>query len=577
MKKYKSNIISLILSLLLVIFIWHNFLVSGNNVIFIFIFVACYFILKATLSKMNKRKGIVSAIIAIVFAIVEVVCKSINIDYTLNNIINKWLIINLAGYFLISWVIILSLYDIFENNKLEEKQIKIFGKEIFADNTISVIICVILMILAWTPYFLRYFPGIVTSDSYSQIEQTIGILSPDDHHPITHTAIIGVFVNLGLLILKNINAGIALYSIASMIIMAILNSLVLKYLNKKKIPLFVRIVVLLYYMFYPINAMYSITMWKDVLFSGLVPIFVILCIELMFNTEQFLSKKRNIAIYILVSLFTILLRHNGLYAVILTLPFMFIVLRKHWKKVLPMFIGILVVYELTNVLIFNILKVSKGSVAEMLSIPLQQIARVEKYHKDELGEETLEKIDNFFVIENIGEQYNPILSDPVKFKFNKEYFDENKSELINLWLKLLVRYPKDYIESFISNSYGYYYPEAYSTTTSEVTLDHNMGIEQSPKIKGTIIEKMNYVANNREIPLLSMIFSIGAGFWLTIICVGYKIYKKEYKYILAYLPIIVLWLTCVASPAFCEFRYAYPIFTTLPLFIAINFEKDIEK
>lgn len=571
MKKYKDDIISIILSIILVIFIWHNFLVSGNNVIFIFIFVACYIALKKILSKLNKRSGIVAAIIAILFALVEVICKSINTDYTLNHIINKWLIVNLSGYFIIAWAVILCMFDIFENNKLNNKQIKIFGKEIFTSNTLSVIICAVLILIAWTPYFLRYYPGIVTSDSYSQIEQTIGKIDLQDHHPITHTAIIGIFINLGLLIFKNINTGIALYSLASMVIMAILDSLVLRYLSKKKVPAPVRIIILLYYMFYPINATYSVTMWKDVIFSGLVPIFLILCMELIFNTDEFFSKKRNVVIYIIVALFTILLRHNGLYAVILTLPFILIVLRKHWKKVLPLFIGVVVAYELSNILIFNILKISKVSVGEMLSIPLQQIARVEKYHKEELDENTITQINNFFVVENIGEQYTPTLSDNVKFKFNTEYFNENKSELINLWLKLLIKYPKDYVESFISNSYGYYYPEAFNTAVIRVTLDHDMGIEQSPKIEGKLVDKLNDLTETRGIPVFSMIFSIGAGFWLTIICLGYKIYKKEYRYILVYLPTLILWLTCVASPAFCEFRYAYPIFTTLPIFISMNF------
>ena len=54
-------------------------------------------------------------------------------------------------------------------------------------------------------------------------------------------------------------------------------------------------------------------------------------------------------------------------------------------------------------------------------------------------------------------------------------------------------------------------------------------------------------------------------------------YKKEYKYILLYLPIFVLWLTCIASPVFCEYRYAYPIFTSILLYISLNVTKENEK
>ena len=154
-----------------------------------------------------------------------------------------------------------------------------------------VIVTIVLIFLAYLPFFLRYYPGIVTSDSYSQIEQMIGILEPEDHHPITHTAIIGIFANIGLKMFNNINTGIALYSIFSMLMMATFAAFVLKYLRKKKVPAFVQLVILLFYMFYPVNGMYSITMWKDILFSGIMPLFIIQNIELIFNTEEFLGKK----------------------------------------------------------------------------------------------------------------------------------------------------------------------------------------------------------------------------------------------------------------------------------------------
>lgn len=218
----------------------------------------------------------------------------------------------------------------------------------------------------------------------------------------------------------------------------------------------------------------------------------------------------------------------------------------------------------------------------MLSVPIQQIARTVKYNIDDINEETIEEINKYFIIENVWENYDPTLSDPVKFKFNTQYFNDNKLEFIKIWIELFTKYPKDYIIATISNSYGYYYPEAKNTMASWATLDHNnMGIKQTPVIKGEGVEEILVTAESRDIPVISLIFSIGAGVWLTIITLGYKIYKKEYKYILAYLPIIVLWLTLLASPAYCEYRYAYPIFLALPIYISMSFinrkeEKDGE-
>lgn len=574
--KIRKNVILTIISLIMVIFIWHNFRVTGNNIIFIFLFIACFVVLNKVFSIDNKRAKNVARIIACIYAIVQIICTSINIDFTFNNIINKWLIVNFLGYYIIAWSLIVYLYNLFDN-----KQFKIFNKlnniKIMNEPIKLFIIIFLLIIISWIPYFLRYYPGIVTSDSYSQIEQTLGILPLSNHHPIAHTAIIGLFVNSGIMLTNNINVGIALYSIASMIIMSIFDTCVLIYLRKKNVPLVCQIIVLLYYMLYPVNAMYSITMWKDIFFSGILPIFIIFNIELIFNTNKFLSKKKNIIFYVLIAICTILLRHNGLYVVILTLPFIFIVLKKSWKKILPMFLSIIVIYEMTNIIFYNIMKIEKGSVVEMLSIPVQQIARVEKNHRDELSQDMKNSISKFFKNEKIGDLYNPILSDPVKWNINEEYFNNNKVEFIKLWLNVFFKYPKDCMESFISNSYGYYYPEAFSGVVSRATMDHNMGIEQQPIIKGKLVEIVDSIIDKRDIPLVSMAFSIGFAFWLLIVCLGYQVYRKQYKYILIYIPVVVLWLTCIASPVYCEFRYAYPIFTTLPIFISLNFCKKDEK
>lgn len=575
MKKYRNNIIAIILSLILVVFIWHKFLVSGNSIIFILIFMSNYYFLKKVIDNENKRKLIVSSIIAIAFAIIEIICTSINIDYTLNHI-DKWAPVNFLGYAILAWSIISTIYTIFEKQDLKNEPIKIENISILSDTKISFLINIILILLAWIPYFLRYYPGLLTADSCAQMMQALGMSALSNHHPIFHTGLIALFVNLGKVVFGNINAGVAVYIIFQMIMMAVMFSAVLYYASKKDVPILIRLIMLLYYMFYPINALFSVTMWKDVLFAGIVPIFIILCTELIFNTDEFLSKKRNIIAYMIISILVFFMRNNGLYIVVLSMPFIAIVLRKYWKKVVPMFLGIIIIYFGLKTIIFTALNVKNGSVAEMLSIPLQQVARVQKYHGDELDEYTKEQINSFFKCENIGEKYNPILSDPVKAELNVTYFSENKGEFINLWLKLLKGYFKDYVESFISNSYGYYYPEACHWVANRTMETNNLGLEQTPIIYGIIVSKVDSLIERRDIPLLSMCFSIGTAFWLIVICLGYKILKQEYKNILIYLPIFILWLTIVASPVFCEYRYAYPLFTTLPLYIALNFIKRKE-
>ena len=369
MKKYRNNIIAIILSLILVVFIWHKFLVSGNSIIFILIFMSNYYFLKKVIDNENKRKLIVSSIIAIAFAIIEIICTSINIDYTLNHI-DKWAPVNFLGYAILAWSIISTIYTIFEKQDLKNEPIKIENISILSDTKISFLINIILILLAWIPYFLRYYPGLLTADSCAQMMQALGMSALSNHHPIFHTGLIALFVNLGKVVFGNINAGVAVYIIFQMIMMAVMFSAVLYYASKKDVPILIRVIMLLYYMFYPINALFSVTMWKDVLFAGIVPIFIILCTELIFNTDEFLSKKRNIIAYMIISILVFFMRNNGLYIVVLSMPFIAIVLRKYWKKVVPMFLGIIIIYFGLKTIIFTGVNVKNGSVAEMLSIPL---------------------------------------------------------------------------------------------------------------------------------------------------------------------------------------------------------------
>ena len=220
MKKYKDIIISIILSVIMVFFIWHNFLIGGNNIIFVFILFTSFNIIKKTLAINNKKLNVITIIISIMFTFIEIICKSVDKDYTLNNIINKWLIVNFIGYFTMCWTSIKWIYTLYE--KANQNKTYMYNQKIIHNNYCFFIICFMLIFLAWIPYLLKYFPGIITPDSYTQIEQTIGISELSDHHPIAHTAIIGVCINLGLMIFKNINFAIALYSIVSMILMVFL-------------------------------------------------------------------------------------------------------------------------------------------------------------------------------------------------------------------------------------------------------------------------------------------------------------------------------------------------------------------
>ena len=155
-----------------------------------------------------------------------------------------------------------------------------------------------------------------------------------------------------------------------------------------------------------------------------------------------------------------------------------------------------------------------------------------------------------------------------------------------MYFKLALKFPGQTVYSFINNSYGYYYPDTvgwgvtYGINELEFKYSNNgenYGLERKPIVNIPIIDKVNDFINVRNIPLISMIASPGFYFWLMCLVMAFCIYTKKYKELIIYVPILSLWLTCLASPVFCENRYIYSLFMTLPILMIVPFIKSENK
>ena len=122
-----------------------------------------------------------------------------------DSLIDKWIVINLLGYMLIMWGTVSSIYTFWENKNKDFKKIndntevkkdnrKKDKIHIFLKSRYSFIITVILIFIAWLPYFLRYYPGFLTIDSCTQVLQALGNIELSNHHPIAHTGLISIFI-----------------------------------------------------------------------------------------------------------------------------------------------------------------------------------------------------------------------------------------------------------------------------------------------------------------------------------------------------------------------------------------------
>ena len=515
----------------------------------------------------NKRLLICVGIISVILATCQVVGHSIDTYLNLNGIlgsISLWglamiriIIYSIAIYFAV--ILVVNLIE-----KIKPKENKEY--RYLTDNKESFMLAWTIILVMWFPYFIQYYPGLLSPDPVKQLLQITGEMNYTTNNPLLHTLIIKFFYNIGE-ICGSQELGIALYSITQMLVMSAIFAFIVYYMSKKKIPNTIRILTLISFAIYPVHAIYSVTMWKDVLFGGVIALYTIWIYEFTQN-KLFIEKKKNVILFIILTIMIIMLTKNGIFVVLFLSPFLIIQRKDSIKKVLLMILSSVVLYFVIHASLVNIYNAESGEIKEALSIPMQQLARIVTVHENELNEQELAQIKKFIQTNRIAELYDPTISDPIKANFSNEAFMGNKLEFLSMWMKFLIKYPLDYIESFLCGNYGYWYPDAQNWA---VTRSSDLGFK--PILDTKIVPYIDSLIDRRDIPIITNLFSIGTNVWIMLIAFALCIYKKEYKLLIIFIPVITIVLTSMASPVFCEFRYVYGLFTTIPLLLAITYQK----
>lgn len=411
----------------------------------------------------------------------------------------------------------------------------------------------LLLLVCWLPWFLYQYPGNLSPDSYNQIGQAVGKTELSNNHPVLHTLWIRLLITIG----GSEQAGVALYSITQLLMMAAVFSLCVLFIYSRTGSVKAAGFTLLYFAFYPVHPIYGMTMWKDIPFSVCLLLITMVLVRV---TEE--RRPRDIRIAAGLFLLLCLLRHNGILIFVPVLIALYCRLKEHRRVILSAGLAALGCFALIESVLIPACGVKAGRGSEGFSIPLQQIARTVGAHLDEIPEEQLETVRRYFGGKNVWEVYRRHISDPVKAAFDEDCFSADPMPFVRLWLNLAVKYPKDYLESFVAGCYGYYAPEAVYTVFSH----GNPGLLELPGMDSfdTFLTELSY----HSVPVFSWIFNPGACCWLcllALLCV--RLRKRP---LLPHLPVLILWIMMVGSPVFCEYRYVYGAYLCLPLLLCLG-------
>lgn len=456
-----------------------------------------------------------------------------------------------------------------------------------------------VIFLCWLPVFLAYYPSVFAYDAEGQLYQVIaGDYST--HHPLLHTLFLGAFFKLGG-VLGSYSAGMALHSIVQMILLAAAFAFVLSYLYEKGISRWQRMLLLAFYALFPTNSVLSLSTTKDVLFSALVLLYTMQLYHMICDKKMQVDK-RDRAACVILSVLLLLFRNNAVYAFLVSMPLVYAGYRK-WqigeekaqsasfgaRTYLVLSIAALLFFAVCSAGLRAGTHAHSGSPREMLSVPLQQMARTRVKEEQRIDPALRKELEKYIPAEWVFAAYDPHLADPVK---NRAVIHDDPAGLIETWVKLGMRHLDVYVDAFLDNCVGCWYLEDIShaqiygigtesgfgyLSTDNRTMPAGCEIIPHSYLPGlrSLLEKIVSDNQYQRIPVLRIIFAPAFYWWMLCMYMAVAVYRRKYIMLLPVCFLGAYYLTLLLSPAVL-IRYMYPFVVTVPA-ICCCMSRDLTK
>lgn len=439
----------------------------------------------------------------------------------------------------------------------------------------------LFLLLCWLPVFLAVYPGFFVYDAQDEYIQ-VATRTFSTHHPLVHVLLLGGMICAVHKLTDSYNLGIACYMVFQMAAAAGVFTFLFSYLRKKRVSRMVRLVGLLWLGTFPTVVMFTLCSAKDALFTLALLLLLICLLELGRDEENFFASKGWRFLFVVSGMAMMLFRNNGFYAFLVMIPFLLIGKKGRCRQLLLLSACAVAGCLLVNGGLKLALHADDSEYQEILTVPIQQLARVYKYAPESFSKEDLDILHEVLNEEALS-LYTPRLSDPVKYRFNNEAFAKEKGRYAALWLRIGMRKPFIYLNAWWLTSYGFWYPDMVinvygGNTVFTFTYQDNsyFGYEvELPGVRESKIPWLNEVYRKlslevwkEKVPVLSWLFSPGAMFWLYALLFARLLNNRRYEMLYPFLPILLVWLTVLLGPTYLP-RYVLFFWYALPLFLGM--------
>lgn len=552
------------------------------------------------LNKIRKRDSIIYGIIGLLFCFFEFTGRTLaaqgNIVWTGDYVVRLLLscvlgsvCLGALGVFLAD--ILRKLREIFSARKEENNRR-------FCEKTWQFwLLCTALILLCWLPCYLAYYPGICAYDVTVQTGQ-IESGAYNDHHPIAHTLLLAGSMRMGEALFGDANTGLGLLVAVQMFCLAGALGWGLALLRRQGVNEKLVWCLLLLNMFYPFHMYMSVSVSKDVFFSVFFLLQMLALYELIRRREAGFGGCD--VLFFVSALGMQLFRNNGRYAMLVLLVVLTAALafgkggRRFWGRMLLDCAVSLVVGSLLLSGLFKVTGAEQGDRREMLSMPIQQLARCMLYHggvgvlpeDDGSMEEQDKALINDFLLDESYREYRPDIADPVKRHTNTYVARYRAGDFIKTYLNLLCSYPGDFVNAALAVNAGYLYVGDESHAfINENGEDRGLGYVQTRWVEAELNPRGLYKDSKWEslhellekwadenaylrLPVLRYLFVPGVFLWLYLLLFGWLAVRKRYAECVPLALVGGYYLTLFLGPA-VQLRYLYPLMIVLPYAAAV--------
>lgn len=457
----------------------------------------------------------------------------------------------------------------------------------------QLLLCWLVILLCWIPVFLAFYPGAFVYDAQDEYVQ-VATREFTTHHPLLHVLLLGGAVCFGNKFMGSYNAGIALYTIFQMVVFSGVLAYSVCYVMERLqsrdtgVRKWTKRVMLAFYGLFPIFPMYAVCSSKDTFFHAALLICVIQLIKLCGSTADM---KKEGGIFVVSSVLMMLLRNNAVYAyAVLLVALVLIQLvkkSKGYRTILICMALSLVLYKVGDVSFAKVLHASDIESQEVLTVPIQQLARTHQYSPEIFSDEDKEILYSYIPADVLA-VYDADLSDLVKANFDNHRYAQDSASFLKLWAKMGLKKPFTYLNAWLMTSYGYWYPDTVINVyggqdrfTFQYGESSYFGFEtEQPGVRESKLpwleeqyRKLSLEIYQQNVPVVSMLFSPGFLFFVFAACYTVLLYQKKTQLYLPMALVLLVWATFLLGPTFLV-RYILILWLGLPVILTESLRKQ---